>query len=230
VDSAIVHRSQGWGLSTYAGLVWRTSHFQIQGQEHVRQVHASGRPLILVAWHGMTMMVVGYMAAEEDLSRYVVVVPDDPRGAALSVWVRRLGATPFAVSMFADSMVAARRLLALIRRMKQGHSLYLNPDGPDGPSHEPKKGVVFIARKTGALIVPAGAFTGSGFHIPRWDRYTVPSPFSRITVVLGKPLEVTPQADAEQAQAMLRERLNEVERAAEELYRSASNDSSRGWR
>jgi lysophospholipid acyltransferase (LPLAT)-like uncharacterized protein len=230
VNSAVVHRSQGWGLSTYAGLVWRTSHFQIRGQEHVRQVHASGRPLILVAWHGMTMMVVGYLAAEEDLSRYVVVVPDDPRGAALSVWARRLGATPFAVSMDADSMVAARRLLALIRRMKQGHSLYLNPDGPDGPSHEPKKGVVFIARKAGALIVPAGAFTASGFHIPRWDRYTVPSPFSRIAVVLGKPLEVTPQANAESAQAVLRERLNEVERAAEELYRSTSNDSSRGRR
>ena len=227
MNSAAVHRLQGWGLYTYARLVWRTSHFQIQGQEHVRQVHASGRPLILTAWHGMTMMVVGYIDAEEDTSRYVVVVPDDPRGAALSVWARRLGVTPFAVSMDADSMVAARRLLALIRRMKQGHSLYLNPDGPDGPSHEPKKGVIFIARKAGALIVPAGAYTGSGFHIPRWDRYTVPAPSSRIAVVLGEPLEVTPQADAEQARAALQERLNEVEQAAERLYRSTSSGSSR---
>jgi hypothetical protein len=117
-------------------------------------------------------------------------------------------------------MVAARRLLELIRQMKQGKHLYLNPDGPDGPSHEPKRGVVFIARKTGALIVPAATFTATGFRIPRWDRYVVPLPFSRISLVLEEPLEVPPEADLEGARVMLRERLNEVERAAEEMYRA----------
>jgi lysophospholipid acyltransferase (LPLAT)-like uncharacterized protein len=214
------HRVEGWGLSTYAGLVWRTSRYQVKGRENVRQVHAAGRPLILASWHGMTMMLAGYIAAEEDPSRYVLVVPDDPRGAVLSVWARRLGATPFPISMEAESMVAARRLLALIRQMRRGNSLYLNPDGPDGPSHEPKGGVVFIARKAGARIVPAGAFTATGFRIHRWDRYTVPFLFSRITVVLGEPLEIPPDADAEQARVVLRERLNEVERAAQELYRA----------
>ena len=216
MQSSPLHRFQGWGLSTYARLVWRTARYQVQGQEHVDRVRAAGRPLIIAAWHGMTMMLGGYIAAQEDPSQYVLVVPDDPRGAVLSVWARRLGATPFPISMEADSMVAARRLLTLIRQMKQGKSLCLNPDGPDGPSHEPKRGVIFIARKAGALIVPAGAFTATGFRIPRWDRYVVPFPFSRITVVLGKPLEVSPEADLEQARGVLRERLNEVERIAEE--------------
>lgn len=166
------------------------------------------------------MMLVGYIAAEEDASRYAVIVPDDSRGPVLSVWVRRLAATPFAISMDAASMVAARRLLALIRQMERGWNLYLNPDGPDGPSHEPKRGVAFVARKAGALIVPAGAFTATGFRIPRWDHYVVPFPFSRITVVLGEALEVPPEADLEQVQATLQGRLNEVEREAEERYRS----------
>lgn len=217
------HRLQGWGLSTYNGLVWRTARYRIEGQEHVDRIHASGRPLIIAAWHGMTMMLAGYIAAQEDPSQYVLVVPDDPRGAVLSVWARRLGATPFAVSMKADSMVAARRLLALIRQMQQGKSLCLNPDGPYGPSHEPKGGVVFIARKAGALIVPAGAFTATGIRLPRWDRYTIPFPFSRITVVLGEPLEVRPEDDPDQMRAIVRERLNEVERAAEALHCQASH-------
>jgi lysophospholipid acyltransferase (LPLAT)-like uncharacterized protein len=220
VKSAPVHRVQGWGLSTYAGLVWRTARYQIAGQEHVQRVHAAGRSLIITAWHGMTMMLAGYIACQEDPSRYVLVVPEDPRGAVLSVWARRLGAIPFPISMEADSMVAARRLLELIRQMRRGKHLYLNPDGPDGPSHEPKRGVVFIARKTGALIVPAATFTATGFRIPRWDRYVVPFPFSRISLVLGEPLEVPPEADLEEARVVLRERLNEVERAAEEMYRA----------
>ncbi|HUV93236.1 MAG TPA: hypothetical protein VMX14_00210 [Anaerolineae bacterium] len=201
-------------------LVWRTARYQVEGQVHLRRAHAAGGPVVVAAWHGMSMTLLGWLDAEEDLSQYVVVVPDDPRGEVLRVWVRRVGGRPFAISMKANSMVAARRLLSLIRQMKQGKSLYLNPDGPYGPTHEPKKGAVFIARKAGALIVAAGAYTATGFRIPRWDRYTVPLPFSRITVVLGEPMKVSPSTDLEVAQAALRERLNEVERAAEELYRA----------
>jgi lysophospholipid acyltransferase (LPLAT)-like uncharacterized protein len=217
-------RLQGWGLSTYAGWVGRTAHYQVEGHEHVEQVHAAGRPLIIAAWHGMTMMLFGYLIAYQDLNQYVAIVPDDPRGAVLSVWIRRAGATPFAISMEATSMVAGRRLLALIRQMKQGKHLCLNPDGPDGPTHEPKKGVVFVARKAGALIVPAGAFTTAGHRIPRWDRYTVPFPFSRITIVLGEPLELTAEMDPEQARLLVRDRLNDVEREAEALYRAQTEN------
>jgi lysophospholipid acyltransferase (LPLAT)-like uncharacterized protein len=214
------YRFQGWGLSTYAMLVWRTARYQVEGQAHVDQVHAAGRPLILAAWHGMTIMLTGYIAAYEDFSQYVIIVPDDPRGTTLSVWTRRMRATPFTISMKADSMVAGRRLLALIRQMQQGRHLYVNPDGPYGPSHEPKAGVTFIARKAGTLIVPAGAFTATAYCIPRWDRYVVPFPFSRIAVALGEPIEVPPKADLEQARLLVRERLNEMEQAAEERYRS----------
>ena len=213
-------RIQGWGLSTYAMLAWRTARFQVKGQEYVTQVHESGRSLLLAAWHGMTMMFTGYLAAHEDLRKFLVVVPDDPRGAVLSIWVERMKGTPFTISMEANSMVAGRRLLALIRQMKQGKHLYLNPDGPYGPSHEPKRGVAFIARKSGALIIPSAAYTDTCYRVPRWDRYVVPLPYSRISIVMGEPLEIPPKADLELARTAIRERLNQVEREAEELYRS----------
>jgi lysophospholipid acyltransferase (LPLAT)-like uncharacterized protein len=211
-------RLQGQGLAAYAGLVGRTARYQIEGLEHLERAQAAGRPLIVAAWHGMTMMLFGFLAAHQDLNQYLGIVPDDPRGAVLTTWIRRAGGDTFTISMEATSMVAGRRLLALIRQMKQGKHLCLNPDGPGGPTHEPKKGVVFIARKTEALIIPTGAYTATGYRIPRWDRYTVPLPFSRITVVLGEPLELTAEMDAEQARLFVRDRMNDVEQAAEELY------------
>ena len=214
------HRVQGWGLSTYASLVWQTAHYQVEGGEHLDDVHATGRPLIVSAWHGMTMMLSGCLKAQEDLSRFVVVVPDDPRGAVLSVWTWRLGAAPFPISMKDESMAAARRLLTLIRQMKEGQTLFITPDGPYGPTHEPKAGLAYIARKVGALVVPAAAFTATGYRIPRWDGYIVPFPFSRISVVLGEPFEIPSELDLEEAREMLRERMNEVERRAKELYRA----------
>ena len=228
-------RALGWALSSYAMLVWRTGRYEVHGQAHVDRAGAAGRPIILAAWHGLTMMMTGYIADFSDPSRYVIIVPDDPRGTVLSVWARRMGATPLSISMEADSMVAGRRLLALIRQMRPKgaapgvapsavKNLYLNPDGPDGPTHEPKRGVAFIARKAGALIVPAGAFTATCLHVPRWDRYVVPLPFSRIVIALREPLAVPPKADLEQARLEIRERLSEAERAAERIYRTRRSD------
>jgi lysophospholipid acyltransferase (LPLAT)-like uncharacterized protein len=164
------------------------------------------------------MMLTSYLVATQDIERYVFVVPDDPRGAVLSIWGHRRGVASFPISMNADSMVAARRLLALIREMRQGRVLYLNPDGPYGPSREPKGGVVYIASKAGATIIPTASYTSTGVRIPRWDRYTVPFPFSRISVVFGEPLDISPDADPERARALVRQRLNDVEQAAEDLY------------
>jgi lysophospholipid acyltransferase (LPLAT)-like uncharacterized protein len=212
------HLFQGWGLATYAGLLGRTARYQVREHVPLSRVQATGRPLIVAAWHGMTMMLTSYLAATQDVDRYVFIVPDEPRGAVLSVWGHRLGVASYPISMNADSMVAARRLLALIRQMRQGRILFVNPDGPYGPSHEPKGGVVYIARKTGATIIPSASFTSAGVRIPRWDRYTVPFPFSRISVVFGEPLEIPPDADPERARALVRQRLNDVEQTAEDLY------------
>ena len=224
----IFYRLLGWVLSTYSKLVWRSVRYQVVGQEHENSIHAAGRPLIIASWHGMAMMLAGYLTVQGKFGQYVVVVPDNPRGAVLEALTWWLGATPFTISTQIDSMAATRRLATLIREMKQGKNFYVNPDGPDGPSHEPKRGVVFIARKSRALIVPAGAFTATGLRVPRWDRYVLPFPFSRISVVLGEPVEVSARADLdEQTQVVLRERLNEAERAAEELYRTGRCSTDR---
>jgi lysophospholipid acyltransferase (LPLAT)-like uncharacterized protein len=122
--------------------------------------------------------------------------------------------------MHAESMVAARRLLELIRLINPDSALLINPDGPYGPSREPKAGVIYIAQRSGAVIVPCGAYTSTGYRIRRWDRYTVPFPWSRIALAIEEPLEVGRDADPEQARLELRRRLNAAEQAAEELYHS----------
>ena len=214
----------GLGLANYAHLVQRTARLQVQGREHMEQARASGRPVILAGWHGMTMMISAYVFAYEDSSSYVGVIPDDDRGATLSIWARHMRIATFPVSMEETSLVAARRLLALIRELERGKTLYINPDGPAGPSHEPKKGVFFIAHKADALIVPIGAYTDACIRIPRWDRYTVPLPFSRIAISLGQPLEIDAADDSETSTAILCARLDAAEQAAEEFYRHGRRD------
>lgn len=218
---SLKERLFGWGLSTYAQLAWRTARYHAEGLKNLDAVEGTGRPFIIAAWHGMTMLMTGYLYTirRVDPEQFRMVVPDDERGVILNEWARRMGARTFTISMAEESMVAARRLLELIRQLREGKRLYLNPDGPDGPSHEPKSGVVFIARKAEALIVPAAACASPAYHIPRWDRYTVPFPFSRTTLLFGEPMEIGREDELESARLRLRELLNRAEQQVEALHR-----------
>lgn len=218
---SLKERLFGWGLATYAQLAWRTAHYYAEGLKNLEEAEGTGRPFIIAAWHGMTMLMTGYLYTirRVDPEQFRMVVPDDERGVILNEWARRMGARTFTISMSEESMVAARRLLELIRQLREGKRLYLNPDGPDGPSHEPKSGVVFIARKAEALIVPAAACASPAYHIPRWDRYTVPFPFSRTTLFFGEPMEIGREDELESARLRLRELLNRAEQQVEALHR-----------
>lgn len=214
-------RFLGLGIATYAQLVWRTAHYHAFGLGNIEEALATERSFIFASWHGMTMMMTGYLYTVRriDPEQYRMVVPDDDRGAILNEWAERMGAHTSTISMEEDSMVAARRLLELIREIKAGKRLYLNPDGPDGPSREPKSGVVFMARKAGVPIIPSAAYATPAYRIPRWDRYTVPFPFSRITVLFGEPMMVERKEDLEEARLRLQGCLNQVEQQVEALHR-----------
>ncbi len=167
----------------------RTARYDVCGFEHVDAARSAGRPIIFVAWHGMTMMLAGFFRRHYDLARLLLLMPDDWRGEALAHWARRLGATPFRLNLHGDETLAtARGLARLLRALRDGHDSYVTPDGPDGPAYVVKPGVAFLAQRSDAIVLPAGAYTRRGYRVNRWDTYVVPYPFSRIALVVGEPV------------------------------------------
>lgn len=181
----------GQGLYLLARTVQSTARYQVNGRVHLYHALASGKPIILTAWHGMTMMLAGFLTRYLNPQRIVLLMPDDWRGQALQIFARQMGARPFPINLHGDATLgAARRLVDLVRLVKEGHHCYITPDGPDGPGYVIKPGVTYIAQKSGGLILPVGAYARHGYRLPRWDRYTVPYPFSRISIQIGVPLLV----------------------------------------
>jgi lysophospholipid acyltransferase (LPLAT)-like uncharacterized protein len=109
----------------------------------------------------------------------------------------------------------ARGLAALVRAMKRGHAdAAFAVDGPRGPYGVVKPGAVLAARATGAVLVPMGSAMTSGVVLARaWDRFAVAWPFTRVTVVLGAPVEPTDALARERLEAAIT-RCNDVARAA----------------
>lgn len=189
------YRLGGNLLYTLARLTRRTARYEISGQEHFEAANNSGQPVIMAAWHGMTMLLIGFFWQHHDLRRIVLPLPDDWRGEILAVFIAKLGAKPFRLNLHGDeSLGTARSLLQLVRELKQGSHCYITPDGPGGPAYQIKPGVAFMTQKAKAILLPVGAFTRTAYRVNRWDQYCAPYPFSRICVVVGKPVEVPASA------------------------------------
>ena len=214
----------GNGLYTLSQMTRRTGRYHVTGQEYVERARENGTAVIWVAWHGMTMMLAGFVLRSYDPGGLLIMMPDDWRGEALAHWAQRLSATPFPLNLHGDStMASARKLARMVRLIRQGQDAYITPDGPDGPAYQVKPGVTYLAQKTGAALLPAGAYTRTGHRLNRWDRYVVPRPFSRIAVVIGEPLLVPPEAELDTLTERLTDALHRVTmQAAADYYEKAS--------
>jgi lysophospholipid acyltransferase (LPLAT)-like uncharacterized protein len=82
-------------------------------------------------------------------------------------------------------------LTHVIRYLQQGYSTLVACDGPAGPNHELKSGVLLMGRDARIPIIPLRFVCSRTFRLGRWDRKFVPLPFSEIIVEAGEPVYVT---------------------------------------
>lgn len=212
------------GLALYSRIVGFTARYQVHGRARVETLLKSGQPFIGASWHGVSMMTVGFMLAElrNVLADLKSIVPDDWRGEILAEYTRLLGIKVFAVSMEEESLSAARRLLQVVHHLRNGGTSFIFPDGPDGPSRVPKPGVAFLAGRAGAPILPYGVHTTTRYQLRRWDRFSVPFPFSRITISVGDPLFIGRHEDPRVARTRIADAIDRAMADAEERHQSWS--------
>jgi lysophospholipid acyltransferase (LPLAT)-like uncharacterized protein len=87
-----------------------------------------------------------------------------------------------------------RALVAMARALESGRPGAFALDGPRGPIHQSKPGILFLARKLGLPVVPLTTSARRAWAIPgTWCRYLLPLPFTECLVVAGPPL--TPAVD-----------------------------------
>ncbi len=185
------NRISGKILYLFSDLVFRTCRFTFHGLDQLKVYEESEKPLIVTSWHGMTMMVAGFIRKTMDVSKFVVIVPNDYRGDVLAFFTDYLGGEPIKVNLTGDTTLSSgRKLVKLVKKMAGGKNFLIHPDGPEGPAYKVKPGLSFIAQKTGAAILPLGCYCRNAYHINRWDRYTMPLPFSKIHVKLGSLMTI----------------------------------------
>lgn len=193
-----------------ARLIGFTIHLRVLGErEHLEQVKG-GR--IVAGWHGRT-----FLAALRWRGRgWWALVSHSRDGEMQNGIFRRFG---FRTVRGSTGRGGARAAVQCSRLLREGETFVFTPDGPRGPSREVQLGVLWLAKHSGAAIIPGGAAARPCWLARSWDRYMIPLPFAKAAIVLGKPLYVPEDADdsvMEQLSKELKRALDEAEQRAEE--------------
>jgi lysophospholipid acyltransferase (LPLAT)-like uncharacterized protein len=91
----------------------------------------------------------------------------------------------------------------------------ITPDGPRGPRHVPKTGIVFLASHSGRGIVPVAMTCRSCWKLRgNWTDMMIPKPFTTIYARGGPPIFVPPNLNREELDgytAQLQAEMNRLE-------------------
>lgn len=151
----------------------------------VQTIWRSGVPALPVFWHGRMLYFLHLYHHYEE--RITILVSQSKDGERIHRILLRFGVL---ATRGSNSRGAVRGLLALVRQIQQGKHVCFTPDGPRGPRYRVKPGVIGVARKSGAPILPVTYHARWNKILRSWDDFMIPLPFSRVVVVYGEPIYV----------------------------------------
>lgn len=201
-------------------LIWvlhRSYRYRWYGLEHyekAQKLSQRSNPVI-ACWHQNALAC----ALAQEGRRLAIVVSQSFDGEVIASVVKRFGIESARGSSNRGGLEALRGIL---KYAKSGWEAGITVDGPKGPAHKAKAGVVAIASLSEAAIVPYAAIGLRTWTFTKsWDQFRLPKPFSTIVCVFGEPITV-PRKLGEGEQASF---LAQVEGALEKLEADVA-----GWR
>jgi len=154
-------------------------HFQQEGVGH---------HVVAASWHRHSIFLFYFF---RDLGKRLIMISRSLDGEITAGVARRFGYTPVRGSSSRGGSQALQRMIDV---MNTGEDKYLcgtAVDGPRGPARKLKKGMVAVARETGALFIPMACSGDRLITFPRaWDKTVIPKPFSRVTIAFGEPVTI----------------------------------------
>ena len=96
----------------------------------------------------------------------------------------------FDVVRGSSSRLGASAILELTAVLASGRDVLITPDGPRGPAYDLGPGIIFLAQKSGAAVVPINMEYSAYWRVKSWDKFVLPRPFSKVRVIFGQPHHV----------------------------------------
>jgi len=125
----------------------RSMRIDTRGNEEVDRLYREGKRVIIAFWHArQLMMPLTYRG-----TRAHILISQHQDGEIIARIVERFG---FRAVRGSSTRGGVEALRELIRLGRSGVDLVVTPDGPNGPPHVVKMGVIQLARAAKLPIIP----------------------------------------------------------------------------
>jgi len=187
---------------------WKTTlRSRESNLEPIQRIWAQGGRVVFACWHNEIFACTNGLGDK----RLVTIVSASGDGTLLAGVLSRMGVW---CARGSSSKLGVRALVQAVKVMRdQQRDAVITVDGPRGPRHQVKDGVIYLAHRLGAYLVPTRGLSSRKFVFSKaWDRFELPLPLSRCTVLYGEPYKV----EAEELDKAAVDR--ETARLAEKLH------------
>ena len=152
-----------------------------------QQLIDNQQPVIFSIWHGRMYSLFSDIPRE----RVSILVSASNDGEMIAQAVAPFGFKDFIRgSHKRQGREAAKSMVEMLR--KRNRSVVMTVDGPRGPRHQVKEGVLRISAMARVPIIPVGGACDSFFwkFTKAWDHYEIPQLFTTIYTTLDAPIYV----------------------------------------
>jgi lysophospholipid acyltransferase (LPLAT)-like uncharacterized protein len=153
------------------------------------------QPVIFAIWHNRLLMLPRVFDPSFPTRQSYGLISASRDGDLIAQFIERSGYGTIRGSTSRKGVIALRQLIDTLAA--DGNVLF-TPDGPRGPVYQASQGVIFVAQKSGAPIVPIHMEYSSCWRLKSWDRFAVPRPFATLRAKFGEPIRIPPLSEPEQ--------------------------------
>jgi lysophospholipid acyltransferase (LPLAT)-like uncharacterized protein len=166
--------------------------YRIDGIERLEAIEAEGNGVIIALWHGRMLLPV-YHLRDRSICALVSLHRD---GEMITRIVQKLG---YIVRRGSPKVGGREGFTAMLRDLKAGRTVAIFPDGPTGPRHSLRDGILHLARLSGSPIIPITYSARPAWRAHSWDRFMIMKPFAKGLFLLGEPFTIPRRLDEKEA-------------------------------
>jgi len=195
-------------------LLGKTSRITIAGRQHWQKAKDSGAGVLIIMWHGR-FLLPAYVFRNQGI---IAMVSQHTDGEIIAQTIHRLG---WASRRGSSTRGGNKVFHEILTDLKCGRICVIIPDGPQGPRHELKSGAVFLAKRSGAYLLPLTFSASRKIQFNSWDKFTMWLPFSKCVVMFGEPMQVSPYLNAKEMEKLrntVQQRLIDLEIKADDYF------------
>lgn len=200
-----------WGLR----LQHRTWRVRVEGREHMDRLYADGNRFLLCFWHGKYVPIFPLLEGYEAC----VISSRSERGSVIAETARNFGFQ----SVLVPDQPRPDTPLIIGELLSAARAGGLAVDGPLGPRHRVKSGVIRTASAFGFDLLPMSVDSRQKIVFKRrWDQMEIPMLFTKVCLVIGEPIQVPPElrrAQVRELTVCLAETILKLDKKATDMVR-----------